>query len=174
MHLPLSCLISTNWDTQLHLHCRYFKMRRPISACATCYLVSSSLQSEYCYPCCYRCLAVEAIFSCWNILWYSDRTLLSSVRSVYGVLPLHLPAVCWHLWACVVSDCAIRKLLEVPRGLISLQQGHEKYSLYLIFAFYLNRDTSMIQLFPVMFKKRFSVWPHWMITETVSKNVRLQ
>ena len=54
----------------------------------------ASLQPEYscCYRVRYRCSAVkseiEAIFSCLNILRYNDRTLLSSMRSVYDVLPL--------------------------------------------------------------------------------------
>ena len=39
---------------------------------------------------------IEAALSCWDILRYSDWTMLSSVRSVYDVLPLRLPAVCWH------------------------------------------------------------------------------
>ena len=43
--------------------------------------------------------------------------------------------------AMVVSDCAIRKLLAVPRGLTLRQanMGYEKYYLHLIFPFYLNR-----------------------------------
>ena len=52
----------------------------------------------------------------------------------------------------VVSGCAIRKLLAVPRGL-TLQQanvGYEKYYLHLIFTFCLNRDASMLELFPVV------------------------
>ena len=52
----------------------------------------------------------------------------------------------------VVSDCAtqIRKL-AVPRGLTLRQAnvGYEKYYLHLIFPFYLNRDTSVLELFPV-------------------------
>ena len=52
----------------------------------------------------------------------------------------------------VVSDCAIRKLLAVPRGLTLRQAnvGYEKYYLHLIFKFYLNRDTSVLELFPVV------------------------
>ena len=53
----------------------------------------------------------------------------------------------------MVSDCAIRKLLWVPRGLTPLPQaivGYKKYSLHLIFTFYLNRDTTVIELFPVL------------------------
>ena len=54
----------------------------PISACATL--------------CCYQCLAVKSIWnSCWNTLWCSDRTLMSSMRSVYDVLPLWLRAGMW-------------------------------------------------------------------------------
>ena len=59
----------------------------------------------------------------------------------------------------VVSDCAIGKLLAVPRGL-TLQQanvGYGKYCLHLIFSFHLDRDI-LLELFPVVFQwKRFSV-----------------
>ena len=52
----------------------------------------------------------------------------------------------------VVSDCAIRKLLAVPRGLTLRQAtvGYEKYYLHFFFTFYLNRDTSVLELFPVV------------------------
>ena len=52
----------------------------------------------------------------------------------------------------VVSDCAIGKLLALPRGLTLRQAyvGYEKYYLHLIFTFYLNRDTSVLDLFPVV------------------------
>ena len=58
-----------------------------------------------------------------------------------------------RLYADMVSDCVIRKLLGIPRGLTSLRQasvGYQKYSLHLIFTFYLNRDTSVLELFPVV------------------------
>ena len=82
-----------------------------------------------------------------NILRYSDRTLLSSMRSVCDVLPLRLPAVCWH------GKWLHHRETWVPRGLTSLwQRGewYEKYSLHLVFTFYLNRDTSVLELFPVV------------------------
>ena len=85
---------------------------------------------------------IEAVFS-WNIVWYSDRTLLSSMRSVY-VLPLQLPAVCRH--GKPVSDCAIRKLLGIPRGLISLRQakvGCEKNILYNWFSHITSTQTHL-------------------------------
>ena len=51
----------------------------------------------------------------------------------------------------VVSDCATIRKLAVPRGLTLRQAnvGYEKYYLHLIFPFYLNRDTSVLELFPV-------------------------
>ena len=51
----------------------------------------------------------------------------------------------------VVSDCATIRKLAVPRGLTLRQAnvGYEKYHLHLIFPFYLNRDTSVLELFPV-------------------------
>ena len=62
--------------------------------------------------------------------------------------------------ACVVSDCAISswsgKLLGQRTtcfGLLTLRQantGYEEYSWHLIFTFYLNRDTSVLELFPVI------------------------
>ena len=52
----------------------------------------------------------------------------------------------------VISDCAIRKLLAVLRGLTlrKANMGYEKYCLHLIFTFYLNRHTSVLELFPVV------------------------
>ena len=75
------------------------------------------------------------------------------MHSVYDVLPFWL-----------VSDCAIRKL-GVSRSLTlpwQANMGYEKYSLHVIFTFYLDRDTSVLELFPVIeFKqKRFSVLTH--------------
>ena len=61
--------------------------------------------------------------------------------------------------ACVVSDCAIRETprTSVPRVLacwpVDTRTGHmgyEKYSLHLIFTFCLNKDTSVLELFPVI------------------------
>ena len=51
----------------------------------------------------------------------------------------------------VVSDCATIRKLAVPRGLTLRQAnvGYEKYYLHFIFPFYLNRDTSVLELFPV-------------------------
>ena len=51
----------------------------------------------------------------------------------------------------VVSDCATIRKLAVPRGLTLRQAdvGYDEYYLYLIFPFYLNRDTSVLELFPV-------------------------
>ena len=73
------------------------------------------------------------------------------MRSVYDVLSLWLPAVCWHggKW---LRNQLIRKLLAVPRGLTlrRANMGYEKYYLYLISTFYLNRDTSVLELFPVV------------------------
>ena len=86
-------------------------------------------------------------------LRYSDRTLLSSMRSIYDVLPLRLPAVC------MVSDCAIRKIeWDVVVWLHSVGftptgqywKWYERYFLRLVFTFYLNRDTSVLELFPVV------------------------
>ena len=88
-------------------------------------------------------------WSCRNILRYSDRTLLSSMRSVYDVLPLRLPAVCWHgKW--------LRNLETPQRTMWSqacgppCQRGISKYSSHLIFTFYPNRDKSVLELFHVV------------------------
>ena len=61
--------------------------------------------------------------------------------------------------ACVVSDCAIRETprtsvpsvlawwpVDTPTG----HMGYEKYSIHLIFTFYLNKDTSVLEFFPVV------------------------
>ena len=73
------------------------------------------------------------------------------MHSVYDVLLLWLLAVCWHggKW---LRNQLIRKLLAVPRGLTLRQanMGYGKYYLHLIFTFYLNRDTSVLDLFPVV------------------------
>ena len=66
---------------------------------------------------------------------------------------------CRLVLVCVVSDYAIRKLLITH--VLTLRQanmGYEKYSLHLIFTFYLNRDTSVLELFPVVVfqEKRFT------------------
>ena len=72
------------------------------------------------------------------------------MRSVYDVLPLWLPAVCWHggKW---LRNYQETRCTQVPRGLTLRQAnvGYEKYYLHLIFPFYLNRDTSVLELFPV-------------------------
>ena len=66
------------------------------------------------------------------------------MRSVSDVLPPRLPAVC------MVSGNLNTTWfdLNTPTG----QHGklYEKYSLHLIFTFYLNRDTSVTELFPVV------------------------
>ena len=79
-----------------------------------------------------------------------------------------------RMCADMVSDCAIRKTW-VPRGLTTLRQanvGNEKYSLHLIFTFYLNRDTSVIELCPVVVFQ-YRVDPFTGNIETVSKIVGL-
>ena len=66
--------------------------------------------------------------------------------------------LCTGMGACVVSDCQIwLRNSSYQRttcfGLLTLRQanmGYEKYSLHLIFTFYLNRDTSVLELFPVV------------------------
>ena len=80
------------------------------------------------------------------------------------VLPPRLPAVC------MVSGNLNTTWfdLNTPTG----QHGkwYEKYSLHLIFTFYLNRDTSVTELFTVVEKKK--KYPCWLIyrqwIETVS------
>ena len=70
-----------------------------------------------------------------------------------------------YVLARVVSDCAIRKLLGVSRSLTSSRPakvGYEKYSSHLIFIFYLDRNTSVPELFPVVLfqwiKKLAGLW----------------
>ena len=75
------------------------------------------------------------------------------MRSVSDVLPPRLPAVC------MVSGNLNSTWfdLNTPTG----QHGKwfEKYSLHSIFTFYLNRDTSVTELFPVVvFKKNIPCW----------------
>ena len=64
--------------------------------------------------------------------------------------PSDLPCSCW--W--VLGDSAIREPW-VPCGMASLRQANarndmKKCSLPLIFTFYLDRDTSVLELFPVI------------------------
>ena len=72
------------------------------------------------------------------------------MRSVSDVLPPRLPAVC------MVSGNLNTTWfdLNTPTG----QHGKwfEKYSLHSIFTFYLNRDTSVTELFPVVVFKKIS------------------
>ena len=58
---------------------------------------------------------------------------------------------CWLCADMVESDCATIRKLAVPRGLTLRQADveYEKYYLHLIFPFYRNRDTSVLELFPV-------------------------
>ena len=61
-------------------------------------------------------------------------------------------------WKVIAQSAAIRKRTSVPRVLACWHSdrptcdmmSHEKYSLHLIFTFYLNRDTSVLELFPVV------------------------
>ena len=80
------------------------------------------------------------------------------ILSMMSLLLWLLWSVCWHgKWLC-------NQETWVPYGLISLQQANvgndmKKYSLHLIFTFYLNRDTSVLELFPVIvFQKKKSQW----------------
>ena len=70
------------------------------------------------------------------------------MRSVYDVLPLWLPAVCWHggKWFNWFNSSLYPVVWHSDRGNV----GYEKYYLHLIFTFYLNRDTSLPKLFPVV------------------------
>ena len=55
--------------------------------------------------------------------------------------------------ACAVSQVTPRNQRTTCFDLLTLQQanmGYEKYSLHVIFTFYLNRDTSVLELFPVV------------------------
>ena len=67
----------------------------PISACAT----DTCIQPEY--PVLFSmfsgefCLRLKPYLVNKNSLRCTDRTVLSSMRSGYDVLPLRLPAVCW-------------------------------------------------------------------------------
>ena len=126
---------------------------RPISAYATRHAYPS--QS---IPCCYRCLAVNSVL---RLEPYLVVKLSSDVVTehccqicVLSMIRCFAAPTASCVLACVVSDCAIRKLLVVP-CVLTLRQanmGYEKYSLHLIFTFYLNRDTSVLQLFPVVFQ----------------------
>ena len=86
---------------------------------------------------------------------------MSSMHSVY-VLPLQLLAV---VLACVISDYAIRKLLTPwSTHIVWFHSNRQtwKYSLHLIFTFFLNRDPSVLESFLVIVfqYKRFSVLAH--------------
>ena len=73
---------------------------------------------------------------------------MSSMRSVSDVLPPRLPAVC------MVSGNLNTTWFDL--NTLTGQHGkwYEKYSLHLIFTFYLNRDTSVTELFPVVVVKK--------------------
>ena len=96
-----------------------------------------------------------------NLPWPSRWTLLSSMRFIYDVLLLWLPAGCWH------DKLLCNQETWVPHGLTSHWQANvgndvNFFSLHLIFTFYLNRDTTVLQLFPVVvfqWKKTLPCWP---------------
>ena len=76
---------------------------------------------------------------------YFTETLGRNIES-----KTQLYCYCWR----VLSDCAIVETW-IPRGMASLRQvdvGNymKKYSWPLIFTFYLNRDTLVLELFPVV------------------------
>ena len=137
----------------------------PISACATDtpILVEIGLSYpilSYPIPCCQ--LVVFSMFSgefCLRLKPY----LVVKIAS--DVLTKHCCQVCILAMMFCRSDCRLcagmcGKWLrnqgnssyhvfwpvDTPTG----QHGYEKYSLHLIFTFYLNRDTSVLELFPVV------------------------
>ena len=81
------------------------------------------------------------------------------VKISSDVVTEHCCQVCILAMMFCCSDCRWCVVSETPRttcfGLLTLRQaimGYEKYSLHLIFTFYLNRDTSVLELLPVIFQ----------------------
>ena len=88
--------------------------------------ISSDIGTKHCYQVC-----VLSMIFC-----HSDCRLCA---------PFHETRCC--------RDSEIGKLLGVPHGLTSPRRAnvaYEKYTLHLIFTFYLNRDTPVLELFPVV------------------------
>ena len=112
-------------------------------------------------PCCFRCQKFSGEF-CLRLKPY----LVVEIAS--DVLTEHCCQVCILAMMFCCSDCRLCACMcgkwlrnqgnslyqrTTCFGLLTLRQanmGYEKYSLQLIFTFYLNRDTSLLELFPVV------------------------
>ena len=142
--------------------CANFSDCGPISACAT----DTRIQPEY-----------PVLLSMFNGEFCLRLKPYLVVKISSDVVTDHCCQVCVLAMMFCRSDCRLCAGMcgkwfrnqETPRitcfGLLTLRQanmGYEKYSLHLIFTFYLNRDTSVLELFPVVvFQwKNFSVLTH--------------
>ena len=144
--------------------CANFSDCGPINACVT----DTHIQPEY-YP--VLLLSMLSGEFCLRLKPY----LVVKISS--DVVTEHCCQVCFLAMMFCHSNCRLcagmcgkwLRNQETPCttwfGLLTLRQanmGYEKYSLHLIFKFYLNRDTSVLELFPaVVFQlKKFSVSTH--------------
>ena len=127
--------------------CANFSDCGPISACAT----DTRIQPEY-----------PVLFSMFRGEFCLRLKPYLVVKIAPDVLTEHCCQVCvldmmfcrpGCVLACAVSQETPRNQRTTCFGLLTLRQanmGYEKYSLHLIFTFYLNRDTSVLELFPVV------------------------
>ena len=131
--------------------CANFSDCGPISACAT----DTRIQPEY--PVLFSMFSGEF---CLRLKPY----LVVKIAPMYW-LNIAVKYAFW-LWcfaaptagcvlACVVSDCPIRETprTSVPRVLACWHSDRPTWdmkNIHLIFTFYLNRDTSVLELFPVI------------------------
>ena len=94
----------------------------------------ASLQPEY--SCCYQCLGGEIYLKLkpYLVVKISSDIVTEHCCQVCVLSMMFCRSDC-RLCADMVSNCVIRKLLAVPRGLTLRQanMGYEKYSLHLIF-----------------------------------------
>ena len=125
--------------------CQLEWLRGPISACA----LSCVLQSPA------RVFVLLSMLSgeiCLGLKPYLVVEISSDIVTEHccQLYVLSMMFCCSDCRLC--GDCAIKKLLAVSRVLTTRQAnvGYEKYSLPLTFTFYLNRDTSVLELSPVV------------------------
>ena len=141
--------------------CQFGDCEDRLSACTARYSPARVLTCCY-YRVCYRCLAVKSIWD-WMKPYLVVKISSDIVTEnccqvcVLTMMFCRSVAVCWHgKW--------LRNQQETPRSThVYLNCGRptwdiEKYYLHLIFTFCVDRDTSVLELFHVVFKKkRFAV-----------------
>ena len=129
-------------------------------------LFSSSAEYSCCYyRVCYRCLAVKSIWE-----WmkpYLVVNISSDILTkhccqvcVLSMMFCRSVAVCWHgKWLRYEQETPRSTHVDLNCGRPTWDIKKKKYYLHLIFTFCVDRDTSVLELFHVVFQqKRFAVF----------------